>query len=512
MTALAESHRSRRPLLEVLAVEPASREDRWAAFAHIATGSAITVAFVASMLSTHLAFAQAPPSPKQPWAIPESAISRAAALGDTGSSVPHKQYDLPALIDLAERQNPNTRAAWEVAREAAAGIGLAESAYLPQLSLQAIGGFQHTPLPMPKNLVPAGYFVSDSREVIPALALKWLLFDFGRRDAQLQAARADSFVANVAFTGAHQKLIFDVSQAYFDLGAARGKLHAAQKALSTALTTQDAAIAKQNNGLATVVAVAQAQRQTAQARYTLAAAEGAERTAHANLIAALGVPAATEIDVVDSAELPLPPAPADSVSKAVDQALAHRPDVIAALGKVDAAEAALKGERRSYYPVIELAGQAFQNIGSLNSDGGPYSNINRPGQSIFLSFSVPLFDGGMRRNRISMADAKARGAQEQLAAARDSASQQVVRAYNGLLTSLAEYDAATVLSQAAHTAYEAALRSYRQGVGTYTDLATEENAVVQGDTQVEDARANAHTAAAALALSMGAIDTAEAKP
>jgi outer membrane protein TolC len=210
--------------------------------------------------------------------------------------------------------------------------------------------------------------------------------------------------------------------------------------------------------------------------------------------------------------LPLPPAPADSVSKAVDQALAHRPDIIAALGKVDAAEAALKGERRSYYPEIQLAGKAFQNIGSLNSDGGPYSHIDRPGQSILLSFSVPIFDGGMRRNRISIADAKARQAQEQLATARDSASQQVVRAYNGLLTSLAEYDAATALSQAAHTAYEAALRSYRQGVGTYTDLATEENAVVQGDTQVEDARANAHTAAAALALSMGAIHIAEVNP
>ena len=473
---------------------------------------AVGLALIVSLAGSHPALAQAPSAPERPWAIPESAIRRAEAVGDSSVPVPHKQYDLAALVDLAERENPKTREAWEVAREAAAGIGLAESAYLPQLSLQAIGGFQHTPLPMPKNLVPAGYFVSDTREVIPALALKWLLFDFGRRDAQLQAARADSFVANVAFTGVHQKLIFEVSQAYFDLGAARGRLHAAQKALSTALTTQEAATAKQTSGLATVVAVAQAQRQTAQARYTLAAAEGTERTMRANLVAALGVPAATEIDVVDSAELPLPPAPADSVSKAVDQALAHRPDVIAALGKVDAAEAALKGERRSYYPVIQLSGQAFQNIGSLNSDGGPYSNIDRPGQSILLSFSVPLFDGGMRRNRISMADAKAREAQEQLAAARDSASQQVVRAYNALSTSLAEYDAATALSQAAHTAYEAALRSYRQGVGTYTDLSTEENAVVQGDTQVEDARANAHTAAAALALSMGAIDAPEFQP
>jgi outer membrane protein TolC len=160
--------------------------------------------------------------------------------------------------------------------------------------------------------------------------------------------------------------------------------------------------------------------------------------------------------------------------------------------------------------VIELAGQAFQNIGSISSDGKPYSSIDRPGQNIFLSFSVPLFDGGARRNRVAIADAKVREAEDQLAAARDAASQQVVRAYNGLVTSLAEYEAATALSQAAHTAYEAALRSYRQGVGTYTDLSTEENAVVQGDTQVEDARANAHTAAAALALSMGSLDRVEA--
>src|ERR1700728_4102934 len=42
MTALAESQGSR-PLLEVLALELASREGRWAAVARIATGSAITV-------------------------------------------------------------------------------------------------------------------------------------------------------------------------------------------------------------------------------------------------------------------------------------------------------------------------------------------------------------------------------------------------------------------------------------------------------------------------------------
>jgi outer membrane protein TolC len=299
--------------------------------------------------------------------------------------------------------------------------------------------------------------------------------------------------------------MFAVSQAYFDLGAARGRLHAAQKGLSTALTTQDATTAKRNNGLATVVAVAQSERQTAQARYSLAAAEGAERTARANLVATLGVDAATDLDVMDSTELALPSTPEQDVKLAITQALTHRPDVIAALGKVDSAEASLKGSRRAYYPVISLAAHAFQNIGAVSSDGKPYSSIDRPGANILLSFSVPIYDGGMRSSQISIAQAKVREAEAKLAQVRDSAAQQVVNAYDGLITSLAEYAAANTLSRAAHTAYDAALRSYRQGVGTYTDLATEENAVVQAETQVEDARASAHTAAAALAFAMGTI-------
>src|SRR5580658_10922685 len=43
MTALAESQRFRRPFLEVLSVELAPREGRWAAVARIVTGSTITV-------------------------------------------------------------------------------------------------------------------------------------------------------------------------------------------------------------------------------------------------------------------------------------------------------------------------------------------------------------------------------------------------------------------------------------------------------------------------------------
>jgi outer membrane protein len=117
---------------------------------------------------------------------------------------------------------------------------------------------------------------------------------------------------------------------------------------------------------------------------------------------------------------------------------------------------------------------------------------------------VPIFDGGTRRNRVSIARSRLHSAEDSLAKTQDGAAQQVVRAYNALVSYLAQYKAATAYREAAHTAFDASLRSYRQGLGTYTDLATEENAVVQAETQVEDTRANAHSAAVALAFAMGA--------
>lgn len=466
------------------------------------SGVPAMVSLALSLLGSAL-HAQAPAAPDQPWSIPDSAIRRAGALEEATSPWVQKPYDLPGLIDLAQRTNPETRVAWEAARAAAAEVGLAESAYLPQLSLEALGGYEQTPLPAPKNLVPKGYFISDSREIIPSLALKWLLFDFGRRDANLEAARADSFVANAGFTTAHHQLVLDVSQTYFALGAARGRLRAARKALATAQTVEGATSAKRERGLATIVALTQAQRQSAQARYSVTAAEGADRTALANLIAAVGIPAATPLEVVDGADLPLPTLPHESITATVTAALAHRPDIIAALGSVDAAAASLKAAQRAYRPSIGLSARAFQNIGSLSSDGGPTSSVDRTGESILLSFSLPIFDGGQRADQISIARAHLRESQANLALTRDGIARQVVQAYDGLLTSLAEYDAAESFLQAANTSYSAALSSYRRGVGTYTDLATEENAVADAEQQVEDAHAAAHSAAAALAFAVG---------
>jgi outer membrane protein len=91
------------------------------------------------------------------------------------------------------------------------------------------------------------------------------------------------------------------------------------------------------------------------------------------------------------------------------------------------------------------------------------------------------------------------------ASACDTAVQQVVSAYADLRTSFAAYAAALSVREAARTAYDAAFDSYLQGVGTYTDVASEQTALARADADKQDAHANVFTAAAALAFATGTI-------
>ena len=466
----------------------------------------------------------APQSADRPWPIPSQSEVAARGGADQADSIrshslapragsepeeravdPTHRYGLADLIDLAQRRNPQTREAWEQARAAAAQVGLAESEYLPQLSAEAIAGYQRTPLPIPATLVPQGYFTSDTREVVPTLAVKWLLFDFGRRHAADVAAKENSFVANVAFTGAHQRLAYTVSRDFFALGAAYGKLDAAEKALQTARVDEEAATARRTTGVATVVELAQARRQTAQAEFNVARAQGAERNAQEALIASIGLMPTEKLQIAPLNYEPLPVEPVQALDTLIENALSKRPDVLASLGKIRVAAAHLDNARADHNPSVSLVAQGYQNIGSLSSQGGPYYGVDRPGWAVFLQFAWPLFDGGQRHARESAARAQVGAAEEELNQARIVAAKEVTDAYYALRTSLAEHESARALVHAALTAHDAELDAYKHGVGTYTDLINGENSLTQAQTALEDADADVRTAAAALAFATGSI-------
>ena len=143
-------------------------------------------------------------------------------------------------------------------------------------------------------------------------------------------------------------------------------------------------------------------------------------------------------------------------------------------------------------------------MGSLSS-GDQWDNVDKTGGSVLLQFNWPLFDGGQRDTQIAIARADVAAASDALIHARDAAAKEVTDAYFALKTALAECDAARTLTEAAQTAHDAGLDSYKGGVGTYTSLENDANELVQAQTELEDSRANVLTAASALAFATGSI-------
>jgi outer membrane protein TolC len=187
----------------------------------------------------------------------------------------------------------------------------------------------------------------------------------------------------------------------------------------------------------------------------------------------------------------------------IDEALQTRPDILAATDKIAASDAKIETARAAYRPTISLSAQVLQNIGEISSDGSPYSSINRTGEALFVSFEWPLFDGGARATNVSLAVSQKSEAEDALAETKDTASQQVVQAYNNLKTSLDNRNQALAYTHASEVAYQATLDSYRRGLTSITELTSNEAVLAQAEASQEDANASVSIAQAALDLAIG---------
>src|ERR1043166_2907338 len=170
-----------------------------------------------------------PPSSEKSWLPPnlpnyERELAGRRFTNAEGSSVvsinPRKIYGLAELIDIAQRNNPDTRVAWERARQAAAAVGLSESAYYPFIVASAAAGYDRAFIPFPTltadpthpslsnvRITGGGSLVTEARVYRGELNAKWLLLDFGERSAVVAASRERLMMANVGFNATHQKIV-----------------------------------------------------------------------------------------------------------------------------------------------------------------------------------------------------------------------------------------------------------------------------------------------------------------
>jgi outer membrane protein len=418
---------------------------------------------------------------------------------------PSHIYSLVELIDIAQRRNPATRVAWEQARQAAINVGIARAAYLPALAASAIVGWEHAVFPFPSNLVPQGFITANAQEVYPQLTVKYLLLDFGGRAAAVEAAGQLSIAGNVAFTAAHQQLIFNVARAYFMLDGADAALRGARQGLADAKAVQQSAEALFGRGLDTIVDVQLARRATAQAQYDLAQAETGQHDAMYTLLTAMDLPPTTKLRVAGASERPLPPRTAHTVDDVLSEALRQRPDLLAGVAKLRATDAEIAAARSALFPKASLSANVQGNIGRLSVDNSPYLGVAKPQGAALLKLEWPLYEGGLLQNKLSLAQSKREEAAAALKERTNQALREVALAYDQVDTGLQQYDAAIALQTASDTAFHSASDAYGHGVGTLTDATSAQTGLATARTAVARAHAQSLINAAALAFATGAL-------
>lgn len=508
------------------------------------TGIALAIALVLGGCATN-AVNMAPSAPDQPWSgrtgegdlymaqpapvanatapvdaqgramVPDFRVAPNPALADLAPPPtldPGHAYKLPELIDIAQRNNPATKSAWERARQTALAVGMVEATYLPLITANVVGGSQTTSNALPVPLGTQRYFDTTAEGVSPSIALQWLIFDFGQRMAVAGAAKQASVAANVLFNGAHQKLIFDVTRTYYAYGAARARTRIAGEALTNAQAIRAAAESRLSEGLATTVEVAQARQQVAQSQLRRVQAEGQERDAYQALLNAMGVTATLQMKVADSAGRRLPEVSSVPTDAMIRLALAQRPDVMASYAAVKASQAGIDAAKAELLPKVFVAGAVATGSGSFNANGLPTIGQQASGTGVLVGATVPLYDAGLRAAQVKQAESRAASAEGTFRKVQSDAVAEIVAAGNALRTALESYKAATALAAAAATTYDAAFDAYKAGLGTVTVATAADTGLLDARQAQAETHAASLIAAANLAFVVGAMTSSQNVP
>jgi len=388
-------------------------------------------------------------------------------------------YTLAELIDIAEHHNPSTRTIWERAKQKARELGLAKSAYYPELDGLAVFGDERLINPFPKPLAPRGYVMVEIPVVRPEVTLQYLIFDFGKREASVDAAKAEKLGAGADVIQVNQALAFRVASAFYQLLTAQERLQAAQDTLRTAQTTQDAAENRLNNGLATLPDVLNARAETAQAVFDEESADGDEKIARVTLTEAVGADPSPNVVIDSQKSAPLPDRLTMSIDALIDRAMQNRPELMAQTLQIRSAEARIRAARAEYKPQIVLSGSVAQTSVWPAPDFGQLGSASEPTWSAELGVHWRIFDGGVRKNELLIAESKRREAEDELTAQRDRTTREVWTAYIAFRTALRKHDAAVALLASANASYSASLEAYKYGVKNLVDVVTAEKQLAQ---------------------------------
>jgi len=386
-------------------------------------------------------------------------------------------------IGFTLENHPRRMAASSEAAAAEQQVGEAKAAILPQIygAASYLGATQNgigvanylNPGFIPRHNGASGAPQSWSLEnnYVGAIGINQYLFDFGRVRGTIDEQRASAAATAAALKLIELDLIFETSQRYYALLAAKELVAVYKEAITERREQVHESEIKSAAGLSPQLDVYTAKAQLERDQTQLLAERNEVLKAKAALDNAMGLgeeaPDYEPAQTLGASEI------VGSIQAYAGVAMKQRPDLLALEEKARAAGARITEHRSDFFPTVNAVA-GYNAVGT----GLPAAN----NYNIGLVISWPIFNGLLTTHEVEEARLRRQAIEHTITDLRQRILLEVKTAFLDWQNAHQEIHAAQVTLDASHVELELAQKRYANGLGNIIELTEAERDYIQDKT------------------------------
>jgi outer membrane protein len=417
------------------------------------------------------------PPASQPLTLPYPAYGTPVPGVNRGVPAPSvpQVVSLDQAVAIGFARSPLLAQARATVEIDSAPVDLARTAFLPSLSGTASTGHDFAQNGAGSVRSTGGTSVTSNSI---GLTLGELIFDGGKIADQLRAAKANESGAIATYKRQLQTVSFNVANAYYAALAAQRATQVANETVRLNQVNADLVAAQISAGTTARSDLLTAELPVAQARVALVKDQGAELSAQAAFVNAMGLDANTYVLPQDDGNVlagasGAPQVAVPTYDVAIARAYMLRPDFYAQQYSIASSQATLKAAKLGLFP--NLNGSGSYGTSSTLPDGGTFRNSG----SIGLTLSIPIFDKGVTHASVVQAQGQLDSAVAALETAREGIQLNVKQTLVSLVSASATFDQTQAELANAREVLQATQAQYAAGVTTLPLLLNAEVGLTQ---------------------------------
>lgn len=342
-----------------------------------------------------------------------------------------KPLSLQRCIQIALERASNIKASDLQLKSAKLDREDARSEYFPSVTID--GQYQFS------DRVDLGW---DEKNYDSNISAEYTIWDHGRRKTSYEQSKINEKSAQSDYIKTKQELIFELTQAYYNLLQAEKLVEVDEMLIEISKTNLRKVEAFQSEGIAIPADIAAAKVQLGNDELTLIKDQDSFETARGRLASLMGLDPLTYFGIEDdpdyntyirleekSAQQALL-MPEPSLTDSIDKAIKNRPELHQLNYRLTSLELSLRQTQLERYPIISAQANYGLLFDDYLRDRGAYKNYDS--WNVLARIQFPIFDGGVSKRRVQKSEIAIEQFKEDISERERSIILEVQQAYLNL--------------------------------------------------------------------------------